>query len=53
MPNPTESTVLVIDDDEAVRRGLYWALNDQYRVLEAVSRSEACELMERDRKSVV
>ena len=53
MPNATESTVLVIDDDEAVRRGLYWALNDQYRVLEAATRSEACEVLERERIDVV
>jgi DNA-binding NtrC family response regulator len=53
MSKPTESTVLVIDDDEALRRGLYWALNDQYRVLEASTRSEACELLERERIDVV
>lgn len=48
MQNKTEvkGTVLVVDDDEAIRRGLYWALVDQYRVLEAASRSEAIELLE-------
>jgi two-component system, NtrC family, response regulator AtoC len=51
MQDPTESkaTVLVVDDDQAIRRGLYWALDDQYRVLEASSRCEAVELLERER----
>ncbi|MDX6612101.1 MAG: hypothetical protein QOD75_1287 [Blastocatellia bacterium] len=33
--------VLVVDDDSAVRRGLYWALQDNYCVLEAANRAEA------------
>src|SRR6202158_5903890 len=53
MSKPTESTVLVVEDDEPLRRGLYWALNDQYRVLEASTRSEASELLERERIDVV
>jgi DNA-binding NtrC family response regulator len=47
-------TVLVVDDDEAVRRGLYWALDEEeYRVLEAGTRAEACELLEREKIDVV
>jgi DNA-binding NtrC family response regulator len=53
MLNPTEATVLVVDDDEAIRSGLYWALNDQYRVLAASSRCEATEMLERERIDVV
>src|SRR5258708_18982046 len=53
MSNPTEATVLLIDDDETVRRGLYWALNDQYRVLQATSRAEAAELLEHERVDVI
>ena len=47
-------TVLVVDDDEAVRRGLFWALNEEeYRVLEAETRAEAIELLEREKIDVV
>jgi len=38
-----KGTVLVVDDDESVRRGLYWALNSDFRVLEASSRSDAVD----------
>ena len=47
-------TVLVVDDDEAVRRGLFWALNEEeYRVLEAETRAEAIELLEHEKIDVV
>ncbi|HEX8141373.1 MAG TPA: sigma-54 dependent transcriptional regulator [Pyrinomonadaceae bacterium] len=47
-------TVLVVDDDVALRRELYWALNEEeYRVLEAGARVEACELLEREKIDVV
>src|SRR5260370_28421184 len=49
----TKGTVLVVDDDDAVRRGLFWALKADYRVLEATSRDEAVELIERERIDVV
>jgi DNA-binding NtrC family response regulator len=42
---PAKGTVLVVDDDEAVRSGLYWALNSDYQVLQASSRAEACSLI--------
>ncbi len=48
-----KDTVLVIDDDAGVRRGLYWALGDRYRVLEAATRAEACEVLQRERVDVV
>lgn len=37
--------VLVVDDDDAVRSGLYWALTSDYQVLQAASREEACGLI--------
>lgn len=43
-PQP-KGTVLVVDDDDAVRSGLYWALTSDYRVLQASSRDEACTLI--------
>jgi DNA-binding NtrC family response regulator len=48
-----KGTVLVVDDDESVRRGLYWALNPDFRVLEASSRSDAVELLQREKIDVV
>ena len=38
--------VLVVDDDAGVRRGLYWALNDNYCVVEAANRTEAVEKLQ-------
>jgi DNA-binding NtrC family response regulator len=52
-PQP-QGTVLVVDDDDAVRSGLYWALTSDYKVLQAASRDEACNLMvEKDIEVVV
>ncbi|HEU4478326.1 MAG TPA: sigma-54 dependent transcriptional regulator [Pyrinomonadaceae bacterium] len=48
-----KGTVLLVDDDEAVRRGLYWTLNSDYRVIEAASRSEAVALLEQESIDVV
>jgi two-component system, NtrC family, response regulator AtoC len=56
MGEQTESKVcvLVVEDDESVRRGLYWALDEEeYRVLEAATRAEACELLAREKIDVV
>ncbi len=40
-----KGTVLVVDDDDAVRSGLYWALASDYHVLQASSRDEARALI--------
>ena len=48
-----KGTVLLVDDDEAVRRGLYWALNSDYRVIEAGSRGEAVEVLQNEKVDVV
>lgn len=45
--------MLLVDDDESVRRGLYWALNSDYRVIEAGSRTQAVELLQSERIDVV
>src|ERR1700750_1149380 len=37
-----KGTVLVVDDDDTVRSGLFWALTSDYQVLQATSRDEAC-----------
>lgn len=46
-------TILVVDDDESVRRQLYWALNSDFRVLEASSRAAALELLQTEQIDVV
>ena len=46
-------TVLVVDDDAAVRRQLYWALKEVYQVLEAATREEAIEKLQHDNVDVV
>ncbi|HEV7474674.1 MAG TPA: sigma-54 dependent transcriptional regulator, partial [Pyrinomonadaceae bacterium] len=48
-----KETVLVVDDDESVRRQLLWALNSDYRVLEAASRKDAVRLLKQDHIDVV
>jgi len=48
-----KQTVLVVDDDEAVRRQLFWTLKADYRVLEAASRQEAVKLLEQEKIDVV
>lgn len=48
-----KGTVLVVDDDDAIRSGLYWALSSEYRVLQASSREEACRLVDEQQIDVV
>ena len=52
-PAQLNATVLVVDDDESVRKGLYWALNSDFRVLEAPSRATAVELLQNEQIDVV
>ncbi len=51
-PQP-KGTVLVVDDDDTVRSGLYWALTSDYRVLQASSRDEACAQINDEEVDVV
>ena len=48
-----KETILLVDDDEAVRRGLVWTLNSDYRVLEAGSRAEAVKILKQETVDVV
>ena len=48
-----KTTVLVVDDDRLLRRQLHWALVERHRVLEAETRAEAVELLQRERVDVV
>ncbi|MEP7342274.1 MAG: response regulator, partial [Acidobacteriota bacterium] len=53
MPDQVKQTVLVVDDHENVRKQLYWALEDNYRVLEADSRARALAIVEQEQLDVV
>ena len=46
-------TVLLVDDDETVRRQLFWTLDEEYRVLEAATREEAIKKLDREAIDVV
>jgi transcriptional regulator of acetoin/glycerol metabolism len=48
-----KTTVLVVDDDRLLRRQLHWALVERHRVLEAETRIEAVDLLQRERVDVV
>src|ERR1700750_172515 len=48
-----KGTVLVVDDDDTVRSGLYWALTSDYRVLQASSRDHACAQINDEEVDVV
>ncbi|HAF14898.1 MAG TPA: hypothetical protein DCK93_21000 [Blastocatellia bacterium] len=48
-----KETVLVVDDDEAVRSALVWTLNSDFRVLKAASRAEAARLLQQEKVDVV
>jgi DNA-binding NtrC family response regulator len=48
-----KESILVVDDDESVRRALLWTLNVDYRVLEAASRADAIRLLQRENIDVV
>src|SRR3954470_1913147 len=52
-PAQAKGTVLVVDDDDAVRSGLYWALTSDYQVLQASSRDAACRLINEEPIAVV
>jgi DNA-binding NtrC family response regulator len=53
MSDEPKQTVLVVDDHEAVRKQLFWALEENYRVLQASSRSQALALVEKEPIDVV
>ena len=53
MSDEPKQTVLVIDDHESVRKQLYWALEENYRVLEADSRLRALSLLDKEPVDVI
>ncbi|MDQ3009096.1 MAG: sigma-54 dependent transcriptional regulator [Acidobacteriota bacterium] len=53
MSDQPKQTVLVVDDHESVRKQLYWALEENYRVLEADSRASAMMIVEQEALDVV
>src|ERR1044072_7476469 len=48
-----QELILLVDDDEAVRRALVWTLNSCYRVIEASSRAEAIKVLEHETVDIV
>ncbi|MBI1759812.1 MAG: sigma-54-dependent Fis family transcriptional regulator [Acidobacteria bacterium] len=53
MSDPLKQTILVIDDQQAIRNQLYWALEENYNVLQASSRTQAIQILERELVDVV
>ncbi|MGH9803116.1 MAG: sigma-54-dependent transcriptional regulator [Blastocatellia bacterium] len=53
MSDQPKQTVLVVDDHESIRKQLFWALEENYRVLQASSRAEALALVETESIDVV
>jgi DNA-binding NtrC family response regulator len=51
--SPTKVTVLIVDDDELIRRQLFWALDEEYNVLEAATREEAIKQLKKHKIDVV
>ena len=49
----THPKLLVVDDDEAIRTQMKWALNDEYEVLLAYDRPSAIEQMKLERPPLV
>jgi DNA-binding NtrC family response regulator len=46
-------SVLVIDDEESFRRGLYWSFKDEFQVFEADSRAAAIDVLQHEEIDVV
>ena len=46
-------TVLIVDDDDAVRTALFWTLKSDYRVLQSASREEAVKHLQDHKVDVV
>lgn len=47
------NTVLVVDDDERLRKQMYWALKDSYRILQAEDRPQTFQVIEKAPVNVV
>jgi DNA-binding NtrC family response regulator len=53
MSDSPKPTILVVDDQEPIRKQLYWALEETYQVLQAASRAQAIQLLEQQPVDVV
>jgi signal transduction histidine kinase len=49
----TGPLLLIVDDDDSVREGFRWILQDQYRIIEAPGVDEALSIIDRDRPALV
>jgi len=47
------NTVLVVDDDERLRKQVYWALKDSYSIFQAENRTQTRQLMQSTRVDLV
>ena len=52
-PDVAKETVLIVDDDQLIRRGLKWTLSSTYNVLEASSSQDALLQLARETVNVV
>lgn len=53
MAETPKQTVLVVDDHESIRKQLFWALEEDYIVLQAASRQEAMSILERENVHII
>ncbi len=49
----TGPCLLIVDDDDSVREGFRWILQDQYRIIEAPGVDEALSIIDRERPDLV
>jgi DNA-binding NtrC family response regulator len=49
----TEPCLLIVDDDDSVREGFRWILQDRYRIIEASGVDEALSIIDRERPDLV
>jgi signal transduction histidine kinase len=49
----TGPCLLIVDDDDSVREGFRWILQDQYRIIEASGVDEALSIIDRERPDLV
>src|SRR3954471_19309595 len=53
MSEQTKTTILLVEDDQSVRRGLRWSLGEEYHLLEAGTRADAVDVLAREPVDVV
>ena len=53
MSDSYKPTVLIVDDQDPIRKQLYWALEEHYHVLQAASRTQALQILQQSPVNVV